>query len=308
MLTVNNLTKRFGRITALESVSLECREGEIVGFLGPNGAGKTTTMRLITGFFEADEGEVRIKGIDIRRNPKAAKRELGYLPEDAPVYPQMTLDGYLRFLGGIRGTAGLPGRINYVLEACELKDRRSSLLGEFSRGMRQRAELAGALLHDPSVLILDEPTSGMDPFQRQQFRELIQYLREGKTVLYSTHILSEVSDICDRLVIINEGKIVAAGTPSELAGQAGDRDLRINFSAQGKDIKKQVASLDRVIGVETLPGREPDFSRLQLLLKPEDSRQVTAALGKLVRDQAWLVGELSVQPFDLEETFVRLTR
>jgi ABC-2 type transport system ATP-binding protein len=210
MIKVENLTKRYAGQTAIRDLNFEVSRGEIMGFLGPNGAGKTTTMRIITGFMPASEGTVEIDGLDIFTNSLEARRRIGYLPETPPLYSDMRVEGYLRFVAKLRGVRrmAVDGAVEHVLEVCGLTDMAHRICGQLSKGYRQRVGLAQALIHNPPVLVLDEPTIGLDPRQIHEIRELIRGLAGERTIVLSTHILPEVSQICDKVVIINEGRVV----------------------------------------------------------------------------------------------------
>jgi ABC-2 type transport system ATP-binding protein len=210
MIEVKNLTKSYGSFVAVNGISFKAERGQILGFLGPNGAGKTTTMRIITGFMPASEGTVEIDGLDIFTNSLEARRRIGYLPETPPLYSDMRVDGYLRFVAKLRGVRrmAVDGAVEHVLEVCGLTDMAHRICGQLSKGYRQRVGLAQALIHNPPVLVLDEPTIGLDPRQIHEIRELIRGLAGERTIVLSTHILPEVSQICDKVVIINEGRIV----------------------------------------------------------------------------------------------------
>ena len=216
MIQVENLTKRFGKRKAVDGLSFEVREGEILGLLGPNGAGKTTTMRVLTGYLSPTEGTVRINGIDVTKESGKARSLLGYLPEDVPLYRDMTTEDFLVFVSKLKGIpkTSRPKALDEVTELCKIHEVRRRLIGKLSKGFRQRVGLAQALLGSPKVIILDEPTNGLDPKQINEIRELIKSLKGKQTVLLSTHILPEVSAVSDRVLIINEGKLVAQGTPS----------------------------------------------------------------------------------------------
>ena len=221
MIDVRSLTMHYGSFVALDNVSFQAREKEILGLLGPNGAGKTTAMRILTTYLYPSAGTAKIEGIDILENPIEARKRIGYLPETAPLYPEMRVDEYLKFVGEARGLQGLTleKRVYWVVESCGLEAVLKHTVSELSKGYRQRAGLAQALIHDPQVLVLDEPTSGLDPLQIIGIRELIRNLAKEKTIVFSTHILQEVEAIADRIVIINEGKIVSQGTLRELSGE-----------------------------------------------------------------------------------------
>ena len=226
MIEVNNLTKQFGHKTAVDNLSFSVEKGEVLGFLGPNGAGKSTTMRIITGFLPATGGDVRICGIPVADKPEEAKRKIGYLPESAPLYADMTVDGFLRFCASIRGYSGSARReaVDRVVETCFLQTVVHQSIDTLSKGYRHRTCLAQSLLHDPEVLILDEPTDGLDPNQKHEVRKLIRDLGKEKTIIFSTHILEEVDASCSRAMIIDQGKIVAEGSPESLRND-GDGSL-----------------------------------------------------------------------------------
>ncbi|OGW83060.1 MAG: hypothetical protein A2Z83_06435 [Omnitrophica bacterium GWA2_52_8] len=222
MIEVQSLTMQYGSFVALSGISFEAREREVLGLLGPNGAGKTTAMRILTTYLYPTSGTAKISGLDIIKNADEVRRQIGYLPETAPLYPDMRVDEYLFFVGQARGLEGkrLQDRMAWVREACSLKSVWKHTVSELSKGYRQRTGLAQALIHDPKVLILDEPTSGLDPLQIIGIRKLIRELARDKTIIFSTHILQEVEAVADRIVIINEGRIVAAGTHKELEMKA----------------------------------------------------------------------------------------
>ncbi len=227
MIEVDSLTKHFGTKTAVDKLSFSVKKGEVLGFLGPNGAGKSTTMRMITGFFPPSAGDALICGISIVDNPKEAKKKIGYLPESAPLYRDMTVLGFLKFCASIRGLSGAfrTNAVERAIETCFLGAVVHQSIDTLSKGYRHRTCLAQALLHDPEVLILDEPTDGLDPNQKHEVRQLIKTLGKSKTILFSTHILEEVEAACTRAVIVDRGKIVADGTPAELLEQSGSGSL-----------------------------------------------------------------------------------
>lgn len=248
MIDVKSLTMHYGNFVALDGVSFQAREKEILGLLGPNGAGKSTAMRILTTYLYPTAGTATIEGVDILQNPIQARKSLGYLPETAPLYLDMRTDEYLKFVGEARGLSGLnlTKRLKWVQDACGLSPVWKHTMSELSKGYRQRVGLAQALIHDPKVLILDEPTSGLDPLQIIGIRDLIKSLAKDKTIVFSTHILQEVEAIADRIVIINEGKIVAQGTQKELADQVR--------SKQGSE--KQDLSLEDIFIALLLPKRK----------------------------------------------------
>jgi len=225
MIQVESLTMHYGNIVALNEVSFEVPEGQILGLLGPNGAGKTTAMRILTTYLHPTRGTAKVHGLDILENPKEVRRLIGYLPETAPLYPEMQTHEYLRFVGEARGIQGktLRARLDWVQEACQIKGIWKHALGEISKGYRQRVGLAQALIHDPKVIILDEPTSGLDPLQVIGVRHLIKELAHERTIIFSTHILQEVEVMADRIVIIHEGRVVAQGTQADLEAEVRAR-------------------------------------------------------------------------------------
>src|SRR6202049_37988 len=222
MITVNGLTKRYARTVAVDHISFEVQKGQIVGFLGPNGAGKTTTMRILTCFLPPTEGSANVAGFDVLEQPMEVKRRIGYLPETPPLYPEMEVREYLTFVGKLKGMSGqsLVARVNEVGERFAVADVQSKLIGKLSKGYRQRVGLAQAIIHNPDVLILDEPTAGLDPKQINETRDLIRSLAGDHTILLSTHILPEVSQTCEQVIIINKGKVVATDSVSNLQGRA----------------------------------------------------------------------------------------
>ncbi|MBU0708967.1 ATP-binding cassette domain-containing protein [Patescibacteria group bacterium] len=227
MIKLENVTKKFGQTIAVDKVSFEAKSGEILGFLGPNGAGKTTTMRLITGFMKPDQGEILVDGLNVTTEPVEVKKRIGYLPEDNPLYQYQKVNEYLEFIAGVREVARNE-RFDKLIQTCGLVEVISKTIGKLSKGYRQRVGLAAAMLHDPPVLIMDEPTSGLDPNQIVEIRSLIKELGKEKTVILSTHILSEADATCDRVIIINKGRIVGQGTVRELTTDA-DKSLEQVF-------------------------------------------------------------------------------
>lgn len=248
MITAESLTKVYGSNVAIDEISFACRQGEIVGFLGPNGSGKTTTMRILTGYMPPTSGRATIAGHDTLQESIAARKRLGYLPETVPLYPEMTVEGYLAFIGRIRKVDDLWRRVDEVLEAVDLRDRAESFIGRLSKGMRQRVGLAQAMIHDPDVLILDEPTIGLDPRQVVEVRELIKELGKRHTILLSTHILSEVEQICDRVIMIINGRIWADMPLDELVGSEST-EITLALAQPGEEVAAELGALPGVIAV-----------------------------------------------------------
>ncbi|MBR3152887.1 MAG: ABC transporter ATP-binding protein [Clostridia bacterium] len=224
MIQVKNVSKKYGNFEAVKNISFEVGEGEIVGFLGPNGAGKSTTMNMITGFIEPSDGQIIVDGFDIGKKPKKAKKQIGYMPENVPLYNDLTVKEFITYMADLKlvKRSEKKAEINRVIEATHIKDVENKLIKNISRGYKQRVSLAGALVGNPKILILDEPTVGLDPKQVTEIRELIRSLKEKHTVILSSHILSEVSQMCNKIIIINNGEIVSIGTPEEIESQSSE--------------------------------------------------------------------------------------
>jgi ABC-2 type transport system ATP-binding protein len=300
MIEVSHLTKRFGDYTAVKDVSFSVAAGECVGFLGPNGAGKTTTMRVIAGIFPPTTGTVRVAGHDVQREPMAARKVLGFFPENAPYYPEMSVEGYLTFVARAKG---LPRRdhkrhVDKAIDSTNLEDVRRRLVGKLSKGYRQRVGLAQALLGDPSVLVLDEPTSGLDPGQVTEIRDLVKSLQGERTLLFSSHILSEVSQVAQRVVIIDRGRVVAEDRPEGLARRlAGEIRLLVRADAPAAELAELVARIPGVQGVALHDGR------LQVVARDETTvREISRAIA----EKRWTLVELTHESLTLEEIFLRL--
>lgn len=308
MIEVRGVTKRFGPTTALDDVSFRLGQGEILGFLGPNGAGKSTAMKIITTFLAPDAGSVSVDGIDVTERPLDVRGRIGYLPENNPLYVDMLVREYLDFVGRARGLDGsrLKRRLDWVVDACGLASVYGKAIHELSKGFKQRTGLAQALIHDPDVLILDEPTSGLDPLQIIGIRDLIQGLATEKTIIFSTHILQEVAPVTDRVVIINNGRIIADGRIGELERRAmGSNRLFVDVRAAAAEAESVLAA---VPGVESLSlVREADGASRFEIRAPFD-RDVRVDLGAAVRDRGWDLLELHEAPYSLEGTFIALTR
>ncbi len=308
MIEVQHLTKQYGRVTAVDDISFRVDKGEILGFLGPNGAGKTTTMRILTGYMPATAGKAVIAGFDIFDQPLEAKRRIGYLPETPPLYTDMTVRDYLLFAGRLRGVAAkaLRAQVDTAMEKARVADVANRHCGKLSKGYRQRVGLAQAILHNPEVLILDEPTAGLDPKQIMETRDLIKGLAGSHTIILSTHILPEVSQICERVVIINKGKVVAVDTTEALTERIqGNQTVFVQVDAPaGTDVAAAlggVPGVARVTPVDlrgTLASFEIDCN------KGEDRRREIA---RLVVSSDWGLVELRPTRLSLEEIFLQLT-
>ncbi|HVP13029.1 MAG TPA: ATP-binding cassette domain-containing protein [Phycisphaerae bacterium] len=306
MIQAQNLTKVFGDLRAVDGISFNIEEGEIVGFLGPNGAGKTTTLRILTCYIPATSGAASVAGHDVFSESLAVRRVIGYLPENAPLDMHMRAREYLHFRGKIR-RLDRPSReaaIKRVTDLCWLGDFIDRPIQQLSKGMRQRVGLADALLHDPKVLILDEPTVGLDPAQIRETRNLIIELAKRHTVLLSSHILPEVEATCQRTIIIAGGKIVASGSPSELKERIrGGSRLIAEVSGPAADVKKAVAELDGISGVEA----ESDNGWQRLTIETRQHRDPREDIFKLVKGRGWSLRELRLEVGSLEEFFVQIT-
>jgi len=307
MIEVEQLTKRYGPTLAVSDVSFRVEKGEVLGFLGPNGAGKTTTMRVITGYLPPTRGKVRVAGFDVAEQPLEAKRHIGYLPENPPVYPDMTVVEYLGFVARIKGLARreVRKRIGEVSHKCAIADVQSRQIGKLSKGYRQRVGLAQALIHNPDVLVLDEPTAGLDPKQIIETRELIKGLAGQHTVVLSTHILPEVSKTCQRVVVISQGKIAAVGTPGELTERLqGFETVLITAEGPSPEIK---ARMERIEGVTLVEEREATNGRVTLEVHAAKDKDVRAELARAVVESKWKLFELKTSGLSLEDIFLKLT-
>lgn len=310
MIEVKNLTKRFGDVTAVDSVSFSVPRGQVVGFLGPNGAGKTTTMRLLTGYLPPDDGEASLVGYNLSENSLEIRRRIGYLPENNPLPEDLEVTEFLHFIGILRGLHDPDDRmrkVKRVLKTCSLGDVIGRKLGELSKGFRQRVGLAQAIIHDPEILILDEPTSGLDPNQVGEVRSLIQHLGTEKTLLISTHILSEVQSTCDRIIIINKGKIVADGTPDKIAGSLKNVSrLGVSFKAPKDAVLAELKNLSGVRGIEEDRGLESEGDLF--ILESDLELDLREDIFKLAVRQNWVILSLKQERLNLEDIFKALTK
>ncbi len=302
---VENLTKKYGDQSAVDDISFHVQPGEIVGFLGPNGAGKTTTMKIITCYMAPTQGSITVEGFNSSQDPEEIKKRIGYLPETNPLYTDMAIIDYLEFCAEIQGIGkqDVAHRIRDMIEVCGLGLERHKKIGELSKGYKQRVGLAQAMIHDPSVLILDEPTSGLDPNQIIEIRKLIKKLGKEKTVILSSHILSEVEATCDRILIINKGKIVADGTSDTLRHQAqGQELLSVQIEAEDEEVKKALLGLATVEKVSLMESK-PGFYLVQS--KPESTSR--KAVFDLCVQRKWYLLEISGIETKLEDVFREVT-
>jgi len=307
VIEVQNLTKRYGRFTAVEDVSFRVERGEILGFLGPNGAGKSTTMRILTGYMPATAGKAIVAGYDVFEQPVEAKRRTGYLPETPPLYPDMTVQDYLTFVSKIKGVqpSERKQRIKYVMERVRVDDMAGRLCARLSKGYKQRVGLAQALIHNPDVLILDEPTAGLDPKQIIETRQLIKELAGDHTIILSTHILPEVSQTCERVVIINKGKVVAIDTPDNLTSRLrGSVSMFVEVDANGQDA---AAIISGVAGVTGVTESDRHGSSIGFEVASEQGRDIRRELARAVVGSGCGLLELRPMRVSLEEIFLSLT-
>jgi gliding motility-associated transport system ATP-binding protein len=307
MIEVQNLTKRYPTRLAVDDVTFSVREGEIVGFLGPNGAGKTTTMRVITGFLPPTSGSARVAGHDVVAEPNAARASLGYLPESAAVYPEMRVAEYVAFRARLEGIPARAARDRAAeaISRCLLGEVANRRIENLSKGFRQRTALAGALVHQPPVLVLDEPTIGLDPVQIIKIRETIRELGRDRAVLLSTHILPEVEAVCDRVLIIDRGRIVAEGTPSDLRAKlAGTPFVRAAFRGHIAGLSEALDALPGVVSVEIESNPEETRARIGCAAGSDPREDVY----RLAVSSSWVLRELMFEAASLEDVFVRLTR
>ena len=308
MVEIHNLRKTFGPIVAVDGVSFSVGKAEVLGFLGPNGAGKSTTMKMITGFLTPTDGTVRICGHDIEEDPIEAKKRIGYLPEGAPAYQDMTPASFLTFIGEMRGQRGetLKRTVSETVEKVNLQSVLHQPIETLSKGFKRRVGLAQAMLHDPEVLVLDEPTDGLDPNQKHEVRTLIRAMSQEKAIILSTHILEEVHAVCSRAMIIANGKVVSDGTPAELEGQAPTHNT-VLVTVRGVDLQKAQGQIMTVKGVKKVEEQGKDGDLVQFRIYPDDGKWILSDIAQLTREQGWEVQELYPDRGQLDEVFRLLT-
>lgn len=311
MINVKDLTKRYARTTAVDHISFEVAQGQIVGFLGPNGAGKTTTMRMLTCFLPPSSGTATVAGFDVLEQPLQVKKRIGYLPETPPIYPEMSTSEYLRFVGKLKGLSGaeLDRRVDYVCGRCAVAEVKTKLLGKLSKGYRQRVGLAQAIIHNPDVLILDEPTAGLDPKQINETRDLIKDLAGEHTIILSTHILPEVEQTCQQVIIINRGKLVATDSVRNLQARARGAEsvLIVAGRAEGLDPLMVQRKLEQVPGIARVVAKQEFDLRLVFELETSKGRFVRGDVARAVVESGWDLNELRPAAMSLEEVFLQLT-
>ena len=313
MIEIGNITKRFGALTAVDDISFNVGRGEVLGFLGPNGAGKSTTMKMVTGFLTPDRGTIRIGGVDIAANPVEVKRWIGYLPEGAPLYGEMTTRGFLQFIAGIRGFKGAEAdrRIDMVVEKVSLEPVLQMPIDTLSKGFKRRVGLAQAILHDPQILILDEPTDGLDPNQKHEVRALIHGMSAEKVIVLSTHILEEVDAVCTRATIIAAGRIVSDGTPEELLRRSRMHNaLRLSLAIADRNGVSEggvVETLESVPDVSHAEVTSRSDGALELLLLPAGTASLAGPVGASAHANGWRVTGMHVERGRLDDVFRAIT-
>ena len=309
MIKVEGLTKRYARHTAVDGISFEVGKGQIVGFLGPNGAGKTTTMRVLTCFLPPTGGSANVAGFDVVEQPMEVKKRIGYLPETPPLYPEMEVGEYLEFVGRLKGipSASLAARVDEVAERCAVGDVKNKLIAKLSKGYRQRVGLAQAIIHNPDVLILDEPTSGLDPQQIIETRDLIKGLAGDHTIILSTHILPEVEQICERVIIIARGKLVATDSVANLTSRLRGSEtvsVEVTGAGDGAGVK---ARLEAVAGVSRVSPRDSRDGLLSFIVESQEGQHIRPQLARTIVESGWNLNELHAVGLSLEEIFLELT-
>ncbi len=307
MIKTENLTKYYGTFPAIQDVTFSAERGEILGFLGPNAAGKTTTMRILTCFFPPTSGNATVAGYDVFADSLEVRKRIGYMPETVPLYLEMTAASYLNFVGEVKGLRGreLKTQVGKVIEECGLQQVQNRIIRHLSKGFRQRVGIAQALLHDPEVLILDEPTIGLDPKQIIEIRDLIKSLGGERTIILSTHILPEASMTCERVVIINEGRIVAQGTPESLDAQL-EKSARVQIAVDGPTSAVR-EGLERVTGVTTVTvQKQGNGAPATFLVESRRDRDVRKDLARMVHERGWGLVEMKSVGMTLEDIYIKI--
>jgi ABC-2 type transport system ATP-binding protein len=307
MLEIRNLSKNFGPLVAVDDISFTVSRGEVLGFLGPNGAGKSTTMKMITGFLAPTSGTALICGHDIQERPLAARRQFGYLPEGAPAYPEMRVADFLRFIAHIRGFRGHKSAapIDHIVELLHLNEVYEQRIDTLSKGFRRRVGVAQALLHDPPVVILDEPTDGLDPNQKYEMRSIIAAMRAEKAIIISTHLLEEVEAVCSRAIIIARGRVLSDATPAELAARSRFHNaVRLDIAAENEArIRADLADFPDISAIE----EAGDGDRRALLIVPRDNKPIAGDLAELAEGRNWNIGGFAIERGRLDDVFRAIT-
>ena len=309
MIKIENLTKYYGKTCAVDEISFEIRKGEVLGLLGPNGAGKTTTMRMLTCFLQPSSGDIKVKDFSIEENALEIKKLIGYLPESAPLYPDMIVYDYLRFIADVRGLdkGSIASQIKALAGTCGINEVMHKSINELSKGYKQRVGLAHAMMNDPEILVLDEPTSGLDPNQIVEIRDIIKKIGKEKTIILSTHILSEAEATCDRIVIINKGRIVAAGATDELKREAGS-DYIMQVSVKHNNFEEISNSLRNVTEVNDVILVNDENGTIDFHLACSGKKDVRPEIYEVIRNNNWILLEFHMESRTLETIFRELTR
>ena len=307
MIAVENLSKRYAGGEAVKGISFSVEKGEVVGLLGPNGAGKSTTMRMITGYLPATDGKIEVAGAKLPEESLLVRQRIGYMPENVPLYPEMRVEEFLEYRGRLKRVARgeIAQRVDLVLDQCGLADVRRKIIGTLSKGYRQRVGLADALIHNPSLLILDEPTAGLDPHQIRSFRELIKELGKDRTILLSTHILSEVEMVCSRAIIINRGRIEASDTLANLEKRVQAGALQVEFKAEPGSAQEKLKQLPDVSMVTEI-NRAGDWVSFEVVAVP--GKDIRGEVDQLIKRENWPLREFRREKARLEDVFVELTQ
>ncbi|MCG2701445.1 ATP-binding cassette domain-containing protein [Candidatus Parcubacteria bacterium] len=309
MIEIKNLTKKFGSNTILDNITFSVKKGEVLGFLGPNGAGKTTTMKIIASFWTPTSGNVEVDGLDVVKNSLEIRKKIGYLPETVPLYDDMRVYEYLKFVAEIRGffKNDAKKRIKEAIQSCGLSKAARKPIEELSKGFRQRVGLAQAIMHNPEILILDEPTTGLDPNQIIEIRSLIKELAKEKTIILSTHILGEVSATCDRVIIINKGKIAGEGSPDELAKKAGAKELiYVKIKGPREEVFSQLKAMENAAKVEIKDKESENVYGYEI--EPRAGIDLRESLSMAVMNNGWSILEFNKKSVSLEDVFRELTK
>ena len=306
MIEAKNISKSFGFVKAIDDISFEIKQGEIVGFLGPNGAGKTTTMRILTGFLAPDNGTVSIENISVLEKPTEAQKQIGYLPENNPLYREMQVSELLDIAADLNGIAKSKRKdaFDFVVDSVGIQSVFYRPINELSKGYKQRVGIAAALIHQPRTIIMDEPTEGLDPNQRAEIRTLIKKLAKDHTIIMSTHVMGEAQAVCNRMLIINKGKIVADGTTAELS-RAAENETILHLEIEGSGAEHKLKSLDHVKEFSFEPGQD---NRIIATLTSDKANQLQPEISRLVSANNWVVWKLNEQEHNLEDIFQKLTK
>ena len=307
MIEVKNVTKKYGKVVAVDNISFTIKDGEIIGFLGPNGAGKSTTMNMITGFIEPTEGTIVIDGFDIEKKPRKAKKEIGYMPEGVPIYTDMTVKEFVTYMAEIKKVDRKTRKeqVEKIIEETGLKDVEKKLTRNLSRGYKQRVSMAGALVGEPKILILDEPTVGLDPKQITEIRNLIKSLGKKHTIILSSHILSEVSQICQKVIIINKGKIIAVDTPENLENKVTNKnDIYVTVEDMENKIKEVAKNIKEITKIELI--KENDDKTKQYLIESTKDTDLRKILFQEFAKENITIFEMKKADATLEDTFMKL--